>query len=392
MKFDPPIALVGLKRTFIGKLGGRLAGVEPHLLLASCFKTSLSATQGKGLDASQLADVIVGCVRNGIGNIGRVASLSAGIPEHVPAMTVDRQCASSMEALAVAACRVHAGHSSALLVGGVESASRSPWLFERTGRAYAYFEPKPFSILLSPKSTGNLPMGETAEMLADEYGLSRDALDSMAQESHRKAADATAQGRFAAEISPVDELDRDESVRPDTTYASLAELKPVFRKGGRLTAGNSSPLNDGAASCLVMSRTQAEAVGVKPDALLRGIHTVGLDPNRMGLGPALVIPNLLREFGLGETDIDLYEINEAFSSQVLAVLAHLEQESNIRIAPDKLNIHGGAIALGHPLGATGLRLIVTLASALKQRGQKRGIAALCVGGGQGMGALVEIPD
>lgn len=392
MKFNPPIALAGLKRTFIGKLGGCLATTLPHELLASCFKSSLSAIEETGQDPGQLADVIVGCVRNGIGNIARPAALSAGVPEQVPAVTVDRQCASSLEALAVAACRIHLEPSSMILCGGVESASRAPWLFERTNRAYSYFEPKPFHVIMSPESTGNLPMGETAEILADDYDLPRDAMDHLAAESHRKAAAATAKGFFAREISPFKGIDRDESVRPDTTEASLATLRPVFRKTGRLTAGNSSPLNDGAASCVVMHQDQAASIGIVPDALLRGMHTTGLDPRRMGLGPALVIPKLLRDFDLEINDIDLFEINEAFSAQVLAVLTHLERESGIVIPPDKLNVHGGAVALGHPLGATGLRLIVTLASALRLRGLKRGIAALCIGGGQGMAALVEIPD
>jgi acetyl-CoA acetyltransferase family protein len=391
MKLEPPIALVGVKRTHIGKLGGGLAGVTPHLLLAECFKATLAPLEATGVRLAGVDDVVVGNVRNSIGNIARVAALEAGLPESVPAVTVDRQCASGMEALAVGACRVAAGFAEVVLAGGVESASRAPWLFEKTRRPYAYLEPRPHEVQMASRASGNLPMGETAERLADEFGLERAALDAFALKSHQKAARAVAEGAFDAETSADSLLARDECVRPDTTLESLAALRPVFRKTGVLTAGNSSPLNDGAAACLVMRADTAKRLGLTPDAVLTGIDTVGLDPNRMGLGPALSIPRLMADLGLDTDTVDLFEINEAFSAQMLATLGHLEASVGIVIPEEKLNVNGGAIALGHPLGATGLRLIATLVNALRRRGLKTGMASLCVGGGQGMSAAVEVP-
>lgn len=390
MKFAQPIAIVGLTRTHIGRLGGALSKTRPHELLAACFEKTLSDASAKGFKREMLVDVIVGNVRNSIGNIARVTALHAGLDESLPAATVDRQCASSMEALSIAACRVLAGGEGAVLVGGVESASLAPWLFEKTTRPYAYMEPRPFDILMSPPSYGNVPMGETAEILADEFGLTREAMDRFSADSHEKAAEARANGAFDDEICPIASIAADESIRAETTVQSLATLRTVFRKEGRLTAGNSSPLNDGATSCVVMTQSTAEALGIEPDALLLGIDTIGLDPRRMGLGPALTIPRLLSEFSLAIDDIDLVEINEAFSAQVLAVLAHLKSQSGIVVPKEKLNVNGGAIALGHPLGATGLRLVVTLVNTLKRRSLNRGVASLCVGGGQGMSAMVSL--
>ncbi len=390
MKIDPPLALVGLKRTYIGKLGGGLAGVTPHLLLAECFKATVTPLNDVKVPLGDIDDVVAGNVRNSIGNIARVAALEAGLPDSVPAVTVDRQCASGMEALAVGACKVAAGAARIVLAGGVESASRAPWLFEKTRRPYAYMEPLPHEIQMASRASGNLPMGETAERLAEAFELGREALDAFAAASHRKAARAEGEGAFDDETCAEALLDRDECVRPDTTAESLAALRPVFRKTGVLTAGNSSPLNDGAAAGLIMRTETAERLGLAPDAVLTGIDTVGLDPNRMGLGPALSLPRLTTALGLTVDAVDLFEINEAFSAQMLATLAHLEAQSGIVIPAEKLNVNGGAIALGHPLGATGLRLLVTLVHALKRRGLKTGIASLCVGGGQGMSAAVEV--
>jgi acetyl-CoA C-acetyltransferase len=333
-------------------------------------------------------EVIVGNVRNSVGNIARVAALEAGVPEHVPAMTVDRQCASSMEALCIAAQRIALGIESAVLVGGVESASRSPWLFEKAARPYAYFEPRPFKVRMAHEASGDPPMGETAEIIADDFGVTRADMDAFAYESHRRAIAARKRGEIAGEIVP-GEQPPDECPREDTTVEKLAKLKPAFRPDGRITAGNASPLNDGAASAMVLSRDALKAAGLTADAWLVDSATVGLDPRRMGLGPALAIPRLLREANLTINDIDLFEINEAFAAQVLAVLRMLERDG-FAIPMDKLNVNGGAIAVGHPLGATGLRLVVTLVNALRARGLKRGIASLCIGGGQGMAVLIEV--
>jgi len=386
MKLNRPVGIVAPCRTPSGKLAGSLALREPHELLAHVMTHVVGRTGGR------VDEVIAGSVRCGLGNVARVAALHAGIDMSVPAFTVDRQCASSLEALAVAAAKINAGLVERTLVGGVESASRGPWFMEKTSRPYAYGEPRPYRIRLSTDTIGDLSMGETAELLADEYDITREQMDAFAHQSHMRAADAVAHGSFDTETVPLpprrgrlDPVVRDETIRADTTLGGLAKLSPAFRKGGRVTAGNASPLTDGASACYAASLESLEADGLSPDTLLVGISTVALDPKHMGMGPAQAIPRLLEAHGLGQDDIDLFEINEAFASQILAVNRELGLPS------EKLNIHGGAIALGHPFGATGVRLVATLVNAMKQRGKKRGIVSLCIGGGQGMAALFELP-
>jgi acetyl-CoA acetyltransferase family protein len=386
MKLREPVALVHLRRTPMGKLGGQLAGLEPYELLARALAPVALAT-GVRPD-----DVLVGNVRNSIGNIARVGALAAGLPETVPATTIDRQCASSLEAVAMAAARLNAGLGEAFLVGGVESASRCPWLLEKTVRPFAYQEPRPYRVRLATDEAGDPPMGEIAELLADEFAIDREQMDAFAVESHRRAAAAHDSGALAEEIVTLElpgrggattRIDRDETVRPDTSAEQLAGLRPVFRRDGRVTAGNSSPLSDGAAACVVASRAACEQHGWTPDAWLTGITTVALAPPRMGMGPALAIPRLLEACGLTLDDVDLVEINEAFAAQILAVL------SAYPVPSERLNVHGGAVALGHPFGATGVRLLGTLTGAMKRHGARRGVAALCIGGGQGMAVLIE---
>ncbi len=388
MKLREPVGVAAPLRTPMGKLAGALAPVEPYRLLAHVFRAVGGRTGHRRPD-----EVLGGNVRNSIGNITRVAALEAGLGVDVPAATVDRQCASSLEALVAAAARIQAGMAERILVGGVESASRCPWLFEKTSRPFAYFEPRPYPVRLAPESVGDPSMGETAEILADEFGIEREAMDRFSVESHRRAAAAWERGDFAEEVVPVEvpgrkgpvRIDRDETVRADTGLEALAALPPAFRKNGRVTAGNSSPLSDGASACWAASARALEADGIAPAAWLTGTVTVALEPRRMGLGPALAIPKLLEEQGLTDDQIDLYEINEAFAAQVLAV------NRELRIPPEKLNVNGGAVALGHPFGATGLRLVATLVHALRRRGLRRGVASLCIGGGQGMAVLLEIP-
>ena len=389
MKLREPIALYGLNRTPMGKLGGILAPFEAYELLAGTFGATLRATP-----EANPQDVLAGSVRNGLGNVARVAALAAGVDESVPAATFDRQCVSSLEALATAAAKINAGLADQILVGGVESSTRAPWLFDKTTRPYAYSEPRPFRIRMATEEAGDPPMGETAEILADEFRVTREDMDAFAIESHRRAA--AAREDFASEFKDAAAalfpkqvtLLADECVRADTSMEKLAALRPAFRRDGRVTAGNSCPLNDGAASCMAVSRATAMRFGTPPDAWLTGVSTVGLDPKRMGLGPALAIPRLLDEQDLRIGEIDLVEINEAFAAQILAVLRKMER-AGYSIPHERLNVFGGAIALGHPLGATGLRLVVTLVNALRQRGGNRGIAALCAGGGQGMALMVE---
>jgi acetyl-CoA C-acetyltransferase len=382
------VGLVGLTRTAIGKHAGQLAGLDAAELLAPALAAARGAAGRLPVD-----DVIVGNVRNSIGNVGRVAALAAGLGVETPAQTVDRQCASSLEALGIAAAKIGAGLARGVLVGGVESASRCPWLFEKTGRPYAYAEPRPYPVRLAPEGIGDPPMGETAEILADELGIGRDEMDRFAFDSHRRAATAFESGRLEREVLPLDvpqrkgepvRFARDESVRPDASLEALGRLKPVFRKDGRVTAGNASPLSDGAAACVAASEEAFEEAGVEPQAWLTGITTVALEPRRMGMGPAIAVPRLLEARGWTMSDVDLFEINEAFAAQILAVNRQLD------VPPDLLNPDGGAVALGHPLGATGLRLVVTLVHGLHHRGLERGVASLCVGGGQGMAASLEL--
>ncbi|MDY7108435.1 MAG: thiolase family protein [Planctomycetota bacterium] len=387
MMLPEPVGLLHPYRLPVGRHGGVLARFEPYKLQAHVFN---SIAEQAGHDAFD--EVIVGNVRNSIGNIARVAALEAGLPADVPAMTVDRQCASGLEALVLAAAKLNARLADRVLVGGVESASRCPWFIEKTPRAYAYAEPKPYPIRLATPEIGDPPMGETAEILADEFNIDRESMDRFAAESNRRAAAAHEDGSFAEEIVPVQipqrsgesiALTMDETIRAETTLEALAKLPPVFRPHGRVTAGNSSPLSDGAAACVAMSRRALEQAGAMPLAWLTGASVVALEPARMGLGPALAIPKLLDTAQLTADDIDLFEINEAFAAQILAV------NQQLQIPPDKLNAHGGAIALGHPLGASGMRLVVTMIHLLRRRQARRGIVSLCIGGGQGMAALIE---
>lgn len=264
---------------------------------------------------------------------------------------------------------------------------------EKTTRPCAPSEPRPYPIRLSTDEFGDLSMGETAELLADEFGITREQMDAFALESHRRAAQATKLGKFNMELATMPPRTRqrntvahDETVRDDTTLERLASLPPAFRKDGRITAGNSSPLSDGASACYAASLDSLATDGISPDALLLGVCTIALDPRRMGMGPALAIPPLLRAHELSATDIDLFEINEAFAAQVLAVNRELD------LPVSKLNVRGGAIALGHALGATGTRLVATLVSTMKEQHARRGVVSLCVGGGQGMAALFELPQ
>lgn len=387
MMFREPVGIIHPRRLAVGKLAGALAGLEAYQLLGHLFREVIGGAGDGSVD-----EVIAGNVRNSIGNVTRVSALEAGIPVEIPAMTVDRQCASGLEALVVAAAKINASLADTVLVGGVESASRCPWFMEKTSRAWSYAEPRPYPIRMSTPEVGDPPMGETAEILADEFGVTRKEMDEFAAESHRRAAEADEAGLFGEEIVPLEIPQRkgepyrhvtDETVRAETNVDALSKLPPVFRKDGRVTAGNSSPLTDGAAATLVLSKNAIEKSGTAPDAWLRASSVIGLDPSRMGLGPVEAIRRLLDSADLTQDDIDLWEINEAFAAQILAV------NRELRIPSEKLNVNGGAIALGHPLGASGMRLVVTMVHLLKQRGLRRGVVSLCVGGGQGVAALIE---
>jgi acetyl-CoA acyltransferase len=323
-------------------------------------------------------------------NVARIAVLRAGLPVDVPAATVNRMCASGLEAIAIIAQRIMTGQIDVGVAGGTESMSMVPM----EGHV---FRPNPYLTQHYPDAY--LGMGMTTENLVVEYGITREEADQFALESHQKALRAQAEGAFEGEIVPVEVhekivkdgtvhenrfiFDRDEGPRADTSLEALAKLKPVFKADGTVTAGNASQRSDGAAAVVLMSERMVNQLGVQPLARFVGYAVAGVPPETMGIGPAYAIPKLLQRFGKSVDDIDLFEINEAFAAQVLAVLRQLP------IPREKLNVNGGAVALGHPLGATGSRMTATLLNALGKRGGKWGVVSMCVGGGMGAAGLYE---
>jgi len=381
------------------------------------------------LRPERLDEVVFGCVGNPVeaANVARVTALLAGVPERVPAFTVGRNCASGLQAVEEAWLRIGMGRASFVAAGGVESMSRAPLLFSERARAkfaalarakslpsrlagMARFRPGDFApvpALLKGLTDFNtrLNMGETAELLAREFGLSREEQDRYALQSHQRAA--AARGRLAKEIVPVPLPPRyetwareDNGVRPNQTLEALAKLKPVFDRRGTVTAGNSSQLTDGASCLILADEERARAEGLPVLGRVKAFATVGLDPARMGLGPAYAVPALLKAAGMGPKEVDLFEVNEAFAAQVLACERALESGSwcaeHLALAgafgawdPAKTNVNGGAIALGHPVGQSGNRLVLTLLYELRERAAATGVAALCIGGGQGQAVLLE---
>lgn len=392
--------IVEAVRTPMGRHGGQLSPVRPDDLAAAAIRGLLQRIPE--FDPARIADVYFGC-SNQAGednrNVARMAALLAGLPESVPGCTVNRLCASGLEAVNAAARGIIAGEGDAFLAGGVESMSRAPWAFPKNEKAFGFGNVTVYDTALgwrfpNPKLERRFPleaMGETAENVAERCAVSREAQDAFALSSHQKAAVA-ADGVFAEEIVPVTipmrkgdpvVVDRDETFRRDTNLEKLAALKAAFRKGGSVTAGNSSSLNDGASALLLMEAKAAEKAGLKPMAVWRGSASAGLDPRVMGLGPVFSTRRLLERLSLTVADFDLFEINEAFAAQALGCLQELE------IDPRRLNVNGGAIALGHPLGCSGARITTTLLHEMRRRGAKRGLASLCIGVGQGLSTVFE---
>ncbi len=393
--------LVAPVRTPIGRFGGGLSGVRPDDLLAHALRATLDRS---GIDPAALDDVIAGCA-NQAGednrNIARMSALLAGCPHSVPGVTVNRLCASSLEAVNLAARSIWTGDADAVLVGGVESMSRAPYSVPRnaTGRPAAgnmtawdtslgWRYPNPRMEAMFPLEA----MGCTAENLAKRHGIAREAQDAYALRSHERALAAWEAGDFDAEVVPVPvpqrkgapiPCARDEGPRADTSLERLAKLRPAFREGGSVTAGNSSTLNDGAAAMLVVSRAAAERHGLTPVARVVAGAAAGVDPEFMGIGPVPATRKALIRAGWTVDDLDLVELNEAFAAQSLACIDELGLDDR------RTNPLGGAIALGHPLGMSGARVLVTLTHALRARGGGRGVATLCVGVGQGVATLVE---
>lgn len=422
---NPLVVMEGVRTPF-GKMGGSLATYRPEELAR---QTAREVLDRSGIDTSTLDEVIYGCVGQDskAANIARVIALKSGVPETVPAYTVHRNCASGMEAITQASTQLAAGRGALFLVGGTESMSQYPLVFNK--RAVNWFSRLNRSrglgqklgallgfrpAMLAPRITlleglkdpvCGLNMGQTAENIVRDFGLTREEQDAFALESHLKAV--ASREFLDGEILPVigangPVLTQDENVREEQSMEALQKLRCVFeKKHGTVTAGNACPVTDGAVSLLVGSEEAASAVANDPLGRVLDFVHVGLDPSRMGLGPIHAIKALLDRSGLLLSDIDLFEINEAFAGQVLGCLAAAQSSEFARqnwgtdqplgqIPVENLNVNGGAIALGHPVGATGARLVLTLLRELKTRGKKRGIASLCVGGGQGTALLLEV--
>jgi len=381
-------------RSPIGRHGGALAHVRPDDLAATAVRALVD--RSPDLDPARVDDVLLGDA-NGAGednrDVARMAWLLAGLPDSVPGATVNRLCGSGLEAAVEASRAIALGDASLVVAGGVESMSRAPWVLPKPDRAYPRGHETLHSTTLGwrmvnprmpPEWTASL--GECTELLATKYGISREAQDAFAAASHRKAAAAWDAGLFADEVVPVPgvELDRDESIRPDTTPERLAGLKPAFRDAGTITAGNSSPLNDGAAALLLGDAAAADSIGRAPLARIVARGVAAVDPRYFGVGPVEAARMALRRAGIGWADLSVVELNEAFAAQCLACLADWEE-----LDPDLVNPQGGAIAIGHPLGCSGARILGSLAHQLHRRGSGWGLAAICIGVGQGLAVVLE---
>jgi 3-oxoadipyl-CoA thiolase len=378
-------------RTPVGRYGGVLAGERPDDLAALVIS---EAVQRAGVAAGEIEDVYFGAA-NQAGednrNVARMAALLAGLPDSVAGVTVNRLCASGLSAVVGACHAVAAGDGDLFVAGGVESMSRAPLVMPKPETAFPRGNATAWDTTLgwrfpNPRLEAKFPlesMGETGENVAERYGVTREEQDAFALRSQRRWAEADSAGRFADELVAVGEAVRDEHPRPDTSEETLAALKPAFREGGSVTAGNSSGINDGAAALVIASDEWARELGVEPFGAFAGSAVAGVDPRVMGIGPIPAVRKVLLRAGLEVGDVDLVELNEAFASQSLVVIRELGLDE------ERVNVNGGAIALGHPLGMSGARLVVTLLHELRRRGGRYGLATLCVGVGQGQAALFE---
>jgi 3-oxoadipyl-CoA thiolase len=374
-------------RTPVGRYGGALSGVRPDDLAAVVIA---EAVERAGVPPDQIEDVYFGAA-NQAGednrNVARMAALLAGLPNTVPGVTVNRLCASGLTAVVGACHAVRSGDGELFVAGGVESMSRAPLVMSKP----EYGDQTVWDTTLgwrfpNPKMEAMFPlesMGETGENVAERFAISREDQDAFALLSHRRWAAAHEAGRFADELVAVGDVVRDEHPRPDTNLEKLAALKPAFRESGTLTAGNSSGINDGAAALVIASEEKARELGAEPLGRFCGSAVAGVDPRVMGIGPIPAVRKLLERVGLAVGDIDLVELNEAFASQSLEVIRELGLDET------RVNVNGGAIALGHPLGMSGARLVVSLLHELRRRGGRYGLATLCVGVGQGQAAIFE---
>ncbi len=392
--------IVDAVRTPIGRHKGALKEVRPDDLAAHVLRALVERT---GLDPARIDEVYLGCA-NQAGednrNVARMASLLAGFPQAVPAVTVNRLCGSGLEAVVQGARMIATGDADVVVCGGVESMTRAPWSMPKPPDGFPTGKWELFDTSLgwrypNPKLEALFPleqMGETAENVAEKWSISREDQDAFALASHQKAVAAQAAGRFADELvavelpqkkGPAVRFEADEGPRADSTLEKLGTLRPVFRKGGSVTAGNSSTLNDGASAVLLCSERMLKEFGREPLARIVSSGTAGVDPRLMGVGPVPASRKALQRAGWTAADLDLIELNEAFAAQALACMRDLELD------PTKVNPNGGGIALGHPLGSSGSRILGTLVHELRRRGQKRGLATMCIGVGQGIAVTVE---
>lgn len=372
--------MVAAKRTAIGKVGGMFRHVPPEELAGTVIRALLDEYP---VPAESIDEVILGNAVGPGGNLARLSALTAGLPVEVPGVTVDRQCGSGLEAVILAARLIQAGAGDIYLAGGVESTSLAPWKLAKPLNHFKQFPEVMPRARFSPLSVGDPDMGIAAENVAERFGITREDQDRFALNSHRKAVQAQKTGRFAGEIVSVRGRAQDECPRPDTSLEKLAQLPPVFQEGGTVTAGNACPINDGAAVVLVMSEEKCRELDFVPVARFVDAAVAGVDPNILGIGPVPAVKKLLARTGLTVDDIDLVEFNEAFASQVLASLRELQ------IPEEKVNLGGGAIALGHPYGASGAVLVTRLCSELRRKGGKYGLATLGIAGGLGLAMLLE---
>ena len=381
--------IVSAVRTAIAKQGGALATVPAHVFGAEVIKESVKRAK---VDPELIDDVIMGNVLSGGGNIARLAALQADLSLHLPGLTIDRQCGSGINAIVLAQQAIQSGMRDIYVAGGMESMSRAPYLMDRPDKAFSPVPPTIRKSKLSPEHIGDPPMGITAENLAKKYNISREEQDEYALSSQQRMEEAMREGRFKEQIVPISVpqrkeaaivFDTDEHPRPNSTMEGLKKLPPAFVKEGTVTAGSSSGLNDAASALVIMSREKAEELNLTPLAIVRNAVVAGVDPNVMGIGPVPATQKLLRQANLSLRDIDLIELNEAFAAQVIAC------DRELAFNRSKLNVNGGAIAHGHPLGATGAILITKMVYELHRIGGNYGLVTACIGGGQGISALIE---
>lgn len=387
--------IVGAARTAIGRYGGTLKNVSSGHLASTVMKEAIKRA---GITPEQVDEVILGEVRQQTdeSNVARVAALRAGIPETSPAFTINRLCASGMQAIGSAVQQIDFGLADIVVAGGTENMSLAPYYLRgsRFGGDRSHLVDSNTENGQQPQETfgTKLGMGMTAENVAERFNISREDQDAFAAESQRRAQEAIANGKFKDEIVPVEvkerkqtiTFDQDEFPRPGTTVEVLSKLRPAFREGGTVTAGNACGRNDGASALVIMTKAKAEKLGLKPLAKIVDWTAAGVSPEVMGIGPVPAVQKLLERTGKNLDDIGLIELNEAFASQSLACIRELNLD------PEKVNVNGGAIALGHPLGSTGSRITISLLYEMMRRNEKYGIATLCVGGGQGMALMLEL--